>query len=135
MIVKAVRKILLETPAVAAFVEGRIYPRQLPDAPTFPAIVITKIYALPIQDMEGGLPLENARVQIDCYDEQYETVAQLKKVVRERLHGYSGPGLTPCGIQRAACTNDIDLSEPQAERAGPRTRHRMLEFDIWNTEG
>lgn len=135
MIVKALRQLLLATPTVQAWVDGRIYPRQLPDAPTYPAIVITKVAGNPEQDMAGGLKLERARVQVDVYTEGYDDGVTIKTLIRERLHGYSGPGLTPCGIQRSACTNDMDLSEAQAERAGPRTRRRMLEFDVWNTEG
>lgn len=135
MIVQAIIQLLLEDAPTAAKAKDRIYPRQLPDAPTFPAVVVTKIFGRGEHDMAGGLSLEEARIQVDCYStDGYADAEALAKLVRDKLHGFSGPALSTCGIQRAVCINSQDLSEPLAERAGPRLRRRMLEFSVWNTE-
>lgn len=135
MIVQALITLFVADSGIEALVADRVYPRQLPDAPTFPAIVITKVYGRGEQDLAGGNPLEEARVQIDCYsDSGYAESVAVAKAVRDYLHGFSGPALSTCGIQRAACINSMDFAEPLAERAGPRLRRRMLEFTIWNTE-
>lgn len=138
MIVELVRSILLQDPAIAAIVgagdDGRIYPVQLPDAPTYPAIVITKITGLGDSDTDGDTGLEDSRVQVDSYGEGYAAVVELKTLVRARLSGFQGGPASgdACAIQGVFVINDSDLPVPETERAGPRLRRRMLEFRIWN---
>ena len=136
MIVQTMIQIALADAAVAALVGTDVYPRQLPDAASFPAIVMTKISGIGETDQAGAVDLEDARVQVDLYtDEGYSDVLLLRKAVRDLFHGRPHPsGANPCAIQRATCINDVDFPEPLEERAGPRLRRRMLEFRVWNTE-
>lgn len=136
MIIEALKAILEEDGDVAAIVGDRIYPRQLPDAVTFPALVLTKVGGPGTYDLQGDANLENARVQVDCYSEDgYSAVLVLKKAVRRRLSGFrGGQEGVPCQIDSVFCINDTDESAPERERAGPRLRRRMLEFTIWNRE-
>lgn len=136
MIVQTMIQIALADGAVAALVADAVYPRQLPDAPSFPAIVITKIHGAGETDQAGAVDLEEARVQIDLYtDEGYAEVLLLRQAVRSLFHGQKfATGSNTCAIQRATCINDIDFAEALMERAGPRLRRRMLEFRVWNTE-
>ena len=139
MIIQTMVNLALDDPTCAALVGDRVYPRQMPDAPTFPLAVITKVYGRGETDQAGAVELEEARVQIDLYTDQgYAALVVLRRAFRELFHGRAhGRGSSPpnsCAIQRATCMNDVDMTEPTQERAGPRLRRRMLEFRVWNTE-
>lgn len=136
MIVKTVVKILRADPAVTARVEQRIYPRKLPDAATFPAIVVLKAAGVGSYVLAGDAGLERARVQIDVYADSYDEMLETKLAVRRKLSGFSGgaPGGSPCSIDTSKCIVDEDLDVPETVRSGPRLCRRLLEFDIWNRE-
>jgi hypothetical protein len=137
VIVQAVVNLLKSQPAIAALVGDRIFPRQAPDASTFPLVVVTKAGGVGEYDLAGDAGLEDGRVQIDCYAVHYAAAVQLKTEVRRFLSGYQGAPASsagPCAIQGAFCINDVDQADSATERAGPRLSRRMLEFRIWNTE-
>lgn len=138
MIVAAVINILLADQTVVAAVGDRIYPRQLPDAPTFPALVVTKASGIGLYTNDGDTGLEDARVQVDCYGDQgLSAIMGLRNAVRRRLSAYTTntrESAGTCVISSCFCINEIDLSEPATERAGPRLTRRMLEFHIWHRE-
>lgn len=136
MIVQRVRELLLEQLDLVAVIGNRIYPMTWPDAPEFPLIVLQKITGLGETDMQGEAGIESDRVQADVYtDGGYEELTAIKGIVRRTLHGFKGgPATAPCVIDYSACINDADQPVPDAERAGPRLRRRMLEFRIWNRE-
>jgi hypothetical protein len=137
MIVELLRLVLLATapPADPNIQVGQeIYPVQLPDAATFPAIVITKISGLGQEDLQGAIRLEDARAQLDFYAEGYENVVALKTWARRALEDYRGNPASgdPCAVLGIFVINDSDLPVPETERAGPRLRRRMLDLRIWN---
>ena len=136
MIIRSTRNLFLTVPTITALVGDRIYPRQLPDGPNFPAIVLTKIFGRGEQDMAGAVALEEARVQIDAYsDKGYDECLEVTLAIKRFFHGYTGPVPgSSCAIQRAHCINDSDFAESQVERAGPRLRRRLMEFTVWNSE-
>ena len=138
MIIETVRAVLLDdAPILAAFAE-RIYPTQLPDAPTYPAMVLTKVSGRGEYDFEGDAGVEDARVQCDIYCETgMSDLVALRNLVRRRLSGFvGGPASSPtsCAIQECKCITDSDFPVSDTERAGPRLRRRLLEFIVWNTE-
>jgi hypothetical protein len=137
MIVETLVNLLEADPAVAALVGERIYPRFMPDAATFPLLVVTKATGIGSYDLQGDAGLEDARVQVDCYsDRGASEVITLRNAVRRLLSGFKGGTASgnPCSIVSSFVINDLDLSEPNTERAGPRLKRRMLEFRIWNRE-
>lgn len=136
MIVEAVIELLLADPATAALVSNRIFPRFMPDGVTFPALVVTKATGIGSYDLAGDAGVEDARVQVDCYSDQGEgSVIGLRNAVRRLLSGFKGgPTSSPCSIVSSFVINDLDLSEPNSERTGPRLKRRMIEFRIWNRE-
>lgn len=136
MIVETVRDLLLADSAIAALVGDRIYPVELPDGTTFPAVVVSKATGLGDYTLDGDSGLEDSRVQIDSYAVTYEAAIELKTAIRRNLSG-RGPAAAsgnPCAIQGAFCINDSDLPASAFERSGPRLRRRMLEFRIWNSQ-
>lgn len=138
MIIETVRAVLLEDSEILSTFDERIYPTQLPDAPTYPAAVLTKITGRGQYDLDGDVGIEDARVQIDVYSTAGEADCIFKKnLIRRRLSGFVGsPSVSPaaCAIQTCLCINDFALSESATERAGPRLWRRILEFRIFNTE-
>ena len=136
MIVARVVEILKEEPVINTALVGGVWPIQWPDAPTFPLAIVQKATTMGEADMNGGAGIESARVQIDVYgDRGYAQVAEIARDIKRRLHGSRvGPASAPCAINASFCINDADQPVPEAERAGPRLRRRMLEFRIWTTE-
>lgn len=137
MIIETIRAVLLEDGPILAAFGQRIYPTQLPDAPTYPAMVLTKVTGRGEYDNpQGDVGVEEARVQIDIYSEDGASDAIAKKMlVRNRLSGFSGgPVASPCAIQTCMCITDSDFPVSDTERAGPRLKRRLLEFIVWNTE-
>ena len=138
MIIQTVRDVLLDDAPILAAFGQRIYPTQLPDAPTYPAMVLTKVTGRGNYDLQGDVGLEEARVQVDIYTDQgAEHLIGLRNIVRRHLSGFSGgPASSPtsCAIQSAMCIKDSDFPVSDTERAGPRLRRRLLEFIVWNTE-
>jgi hypothetical protein len=140
MIVLLGRRLLLQSSSIVAEFgaepDDRIYPVQMPDAPTYPLLVLTQGSGRGEMDMQGGLDLTSGRLQVDVYAETYGEMNRLRLLVRSHLHGYRGTVQdgVPCQIQSSRCINDLDLPAPETERAGPRVRRRMLEFFIWYRE-
>jgi|SRR5262245_50471366 len=138
MIIETIRAVLLDDAAILAEFGTRIYPTQLPDAPTYPAIALTKITGEGQYDFQGDVGVERARIQVDIYTDQgAEHLIDLRNMVRRRLSGFvGGPASSPqsCAIQECRCITDSDFPIADTERAGPRLRRRLLEFIVWNTE-
>ncbi len=137
MIIEALKAILEADAGVFALVGDRVYPVTLPDAPQYPAIVLTKISGPALLDMAGDANLERGRVQATIHTDQGVSHAiTIRTAVKRLLHGYAGgpDSAHPCQIQGARCINDFDLTEPATERAGPKVRKRILEFEIWSQE-
>lgn len=136
MIIATVNEILGADGDVSAFVVDRIYPEELPEAPTYPALVVTKVGGQGQYDMNGDAGLEFARVQVDVYARGYAEMEAIRTAVRRLLSGYRTPAGSgdPCQIQATFCINDFDLPVATVLRSGPRLRRRCLEFNIWNTE-
>lgn len=136
MIVETVIAILLQDNGIRALVSDRVFPRFMPDAVAFPALVVTKAGGLGEYDLQGDAGIESARVQVDCYATGAAEVIQLRTLVRRKLSGFKGgrESGSPCAIDASFCINDLDLSDTSTERAGPRLKRRMLEFTVWNRE-
>lgn len=137
MIVSTVIALLGAEPAVTALVPAEsMYPRFMPDGVNFPAIVVSKATGVGSYDLQGEAGLENARVQVDIYvDTGYGDLTTIRNAVRRLLSGFKGgPAGGACAIASSFVINDLDLSEPNTERTGPRLKRRMLEFSIWNRE-
>ena len=49
----------------------RNYPNVAPDSPTLPYIVYFRVSNSPENTLGSGIPIENSRIQIDCYAATY----------------------------------------------------------------
>lgn len=122
----------LGDPALA----DRIYPNSAPDAPTYPIVVISKVYEGGESTFDGEAGIARARVQIDVEGIGYAAVVAIKREIR-RLMLKRPPLGDPCVVDSVHCINDMD--SPAAgpigatERAGPKKiRRRVLEFTVWH---
>jgi hypothetical protein len=62
---------------LSALVGGRVYPMVAPDSPTKPYIIYQNIANSPNNTLADGVPINNTRMQIDCYDITYANVKNL----------------------------------------------------------
>lgn len=98
MIEKAIRSILLTDGIVMSMVGTRVYTGILPQRPTFPAIVLTKVDKVSDVLMDGTVGPSNVRVQVDCWADDVDEVRGLATAVngsddqstRGPLHGFRG---------------------------------------------
>jgi len=96
---------------VAALVGTRVYPQQLPDDVTFPAIAYRNIDSVPV----GGL-CEVARIQLDVYGVTYSSV----KAVRDALRAC-------CNTQR----NWIWYGGPDIWQEGQSLYHQSMDVRVY----
>src|SRR5574344_1984383 len=84
LIDEAIRAILLANSTVSGLVGTRIYPLQLPLECSFPALT----YSFP-SDVYRRVA-RPARLQVDCWAEDFTQCKNLKNAVETALDGYSG---------------------------------------------
>lgn len=109
-----------------------VYPVELPDAPEFPCILLTKVSAIDEQDFDGDTRFEQCRVQIDVYAEGYAATDTLAWLVRDFMVSRDPVPGPACVINSVRCISDRDLPAPEFRRAGPRpVRRRSMDFQIW----
>jgi len=68
-----------------SLVSNRCYPLVMPQNPTFPAIVYTRIASTPQNVLFGGTTLDQVRMQIDIYAKTYKAAKTLAKSVRTSM--------------------------------------------------
>ena len=98
MIETAIRTRLLADPTVSGLVATRVYTGVLPQRPTFPAIVLTKVDKLSDITLSDAVGPNTVRVQVDCWADDVDDVRELAAAVNGSddqaspgpLHGYGG---------------------------------------------
>lgn len=130
MIEYAVRRHLIDNPAVAALVGDRISPPPIPQSGTLPYITYT-LAALTEDNQEGDDDtLEMARLQLDCWATTHKAARELARAVRLALPtttGSIGSGSNRIDeVSIIPANAGTHFYEPDTER------HRVLtEFRIW----
>lgn len=95
------------TTYVGASSAARIYPVDLPQDPTLPAMSYQRISSQPQTSMGGFCGLDNPRIQIDCWATSYSAVKELAEAVRDAMMSASA--------FNALEISDQDLFEPDVE--------------------
>lgn len=115
--------------AIAALVNGRVYPLRRPQGSAFPAIVSTRVSGQPLYDDDGEVGLQNARVQVDSIALTYTQAKDLAQAVRAALTAFSG---VHAGINFSYIMLDEerDLTETGANAAEYVSRIAM-DFIVW----
>jgi hypothetical protein len=92
--------LLSGSPAARADQTSGVFPIQLPEASTLPALVYTVIHGQSVTSVQGTDAMETKRVQIECYGRHAEDVAALQSSVKNCLLSYRGSlsdGTVMCG--------------------------------------
>jgi hypothetical protein len=113
MIEHEIRARLLADATVSGLITSRMYPQRLPQKPTLPALVYSRISRsgeIATADGPDGLPM--LRLQIDCWDRTNDGAKELAAAVRAVLNG----GRWPLdGIQSVFQAGERDLSEDEVQ--------------------
>lgn len=124
----AIRTHLLTVTGLTNLVVARIYPGKLPQTPTLPAVVFTRISTAPVQDRSSATPVfSRGRWQFDCWATTYDGANALRLALRPALGGIaqaSGPR-----IDVALMQDDRDIEEPETARW-----RAVLDYFIWYAE-
>lgn len=121
--------LLLTDAAITTLVGDRIYPQRRAQGSAFPSIVSTRVSGQPLYDDDGEVGLQNARVQVDSYAENYSDAKDLSQLVRARLSAFRG---VQSGINFSYIMLDEerDLNEGGANAAEYPSRVAM-DFIVW----
>lgn len=113
---------------LAAVVSTRIYPMQLPQQPTLPALTYQRISTLPTQHRGNAIALHRrVRMQIDCWAADYDTTLTVRAAVLAAMNSLaqdSGPR-----IDVAQLAEDRDVIDPLTARW-----RASIDFFIWYEE-
>ena len=111
----ALRAYVLADAAIAAAVGQRMYPRGLPQGPTFPALVYSRVDTRRLHDLDGPDGLPRARVQVTAWGSSVQAATELAALVRKRLDGYRG-AWGDVMIGSCLCVGERDLDDPETGR-------------------
>lgn len=109
---EAFAALLLNDTAVSALVGQRVNYLKHPQGQPYPAIVLNVIDDGAGYTLEGEDGLDQGRVQVDCYADDYASAKTLSRTVRAVLSGYRGGDfqgifLDGSGDRYSGASNDI----------------------------
>lgn len=86
--------------AITALISTRVYPFQMPQNPTYPAMTYRRISTRQPFDLSGPGDMDNPRFQFDCYAPSYAAAKGLAKALRSVMVGFSGVvlGVDICAV-------------------------------------
>jgi Protein of unknown function (DUF3168) len=125
------RTILLADPTVSGLVGGtRIYPKILPQNPTFPAITYQRISRIPVADhLTGPGSLGRPRVQVDVWALTDAAAEALGAAVKARLNGFRGVVAGEGDVGRIALETEGGLFDAEL------LLHRhSADYFVWHEE-
>lgn len=98
---------------VTTSANDRIYPIRMPPThdQVFPLIVYQRISAPRIYAQDGDALLPEPRIQLSCWDDDYDGVAQLRDEVVTALSGWRDESL---GVQHCLIAFELDQWEEQS---------------------
>ncbi|MFA5546647.1 MAG: DUF3168 domain-containing protein [Sphaerochaetaceae bacterium] len=127
MIEQAIRYILVNDATVKA-ITTRCYPVTLPQSPTYPLILYTKISGDRDHVLQGASGMAHPRFQIDAWAETYTAAKTLADAIREALDGYRG---TASGTRIGSCLIDSERDIYESEIKIYRVSQDYL---VWHDE-
>ena len=76
--------------SITSLVGTRVYSQFMPQLPTFPLIIYTKVAEERVSSHQGSSGLSRATIQIDCWADTDDESRNLAEQVRLVLDGYQG---------------------------------------------
>lgn len=132
------RDFLLADATVSGLVSTRVYPLRLPQKPTLPALVYSRISGVRIEQLNGVASAAEPRYQIDAWAVTLAGAQALGKAVRQRLENYNGTwtsnGSPPISVGVSArIVNEWESFEEDIN--GGLCRHSADYFIFHSTDG
>jgi hypothetical protein len=120
---------LLATSAIEALVAERVHPGRRPQASALPAIDVNTISGAPIYTNDGEAGLASARVEINCWADNYTSAKLLARAVKASLSAFVGEagGIT---FQNVLLDAERDFSETGGNQAEYLFRTN-LDLIVW----
>ena len=104
--------------ALSGVAGGRVFPNIAPSNVQKPYVVYARVSSAPENTLADGAPIENTRLQVDCFDTTYAAAVALAETVK-------------AAIKSSAITHVLLLEQDQFEPEA--LLHRViLDFSIWN---
>ena len=104
--------------ALSGAAGGRVFPNIAPNNVTKPFVVYARVSSAPENTLADGAPIENTRLQVDCFDTTYAAAVALAEAVKAAMGS-------------SAITHLLLLEQDQFEPEA--SLHRViLDFSIWN---
>lgn len=133
-IVKGLRTFLLSKSAVTDVAGTRVYFGNLPQTPTFPAVVMHLITSESQRHHGNASGLVRSTIQIDCHDDEYQTSENLSEQVRKVTESQTERAWGSETARRAYITGRRDLTEPPVDGSQLHPKIRSLDLAVWHTE-
>jgi Protein of unknown function (DUF3168) len=111
--------------SLSPLVDGRVYPLQMPENPTFPVILWSIVGGPRAAQSQDGGGVDNPRLRLDIWGQLYDDVVGVAVQVRSLLESRSQIDLGFSTVYEG----EQDLLDP--DTGNPR---RILEFRVWMTQ-
>lgn len=127
----AITKHLTEAAGLAGVLGGRVYPKHLPQNPTYPAIAYHRISGPREHSHDGSSGLAHPRFQLDLFARTHVAAKDLAEKVRLALDGYKGVmgGVGGVDVNGAFLEDDDDGYDDDLKVYWWR-----MDFTVWHNE-
>ncbi len=104
--------------ALSGVAGGRVYPNVAPNNVQKPYLVYMRVASSQENTLADGIPVENTRMQIDCFDTTYAAVVALAEAVK-------------AAMKVSGITNLLLMEQDQFD--SDALLHRViLDFSLWH---
>lgn len=110
MLEQAIYSYISTYPGLIALVGSRIYPLVMPQNPTYPTVVYSRVSRVYEKDL-SGTAWNQSRMQFSVYATKYSDAKAVAEQIRAAFRDYKGE-INGINIMLADVTNEIDLYEP-----------------------
>jgi RNase P/RNase MRP subunit POP5 len=105
------------TSAVTALVGQRVYPEQLPQKPTLPAITYSQVSAVRVRDLSGPAGKARRRISFSCWATTHDMAHQVADALRQSIDPFYGD-MHGASIHSIILENEFDLFEEETGTVG-----------------
>jgi hypothetical protein len=104
--------------AISNSVGSRIYPQELPQRPTLPAITYNQVSAVRVRDLSGPAHKSRTRVSFSCWANTFLQAHQIADALRQTLDDFYGTSWGDVEVGHISLDNEFDLFEEEAGTVG-----------------
>ena len=104
--------------ALSSVVGGRVYPNIAPNNVPKPYVVYARVSSSPENTLGDGSPIDNTRLQVDCYDNTYAQAVALAEAVKAAF--------------KASAITHLLLQEQDQFESDALLHRVILDFSLWH---